>query len=132
MSQPNEYLAQRERLLREKEEFKQAIMQDVKETKSEIVDTTKLLVIGAGAILLGYLAVRVVDQLTSKKPTAGPPAEPLLQAEAPPTRERAPKAAPDFSLWHTIKEQLALFVVAFAKDKLLEFFEEVKARNKAG
>jgi hypothetical protein len=129
MSQPHEYVAQRERLLREKEEFKQAIMQDVKDTKSEIVDTTKLLVIGAGAILLGYLAVRVVDNLTTKKqPTAEPTPIPLAQAEAP--QVRAPKAAPDFSLWHTIKEQLALFVVAFAKDKLLEFFEQVKAQSK--
>jgi hypothetical protein len=120
----NPYREQRDMLIQQKEEFKQAIMDDVQETKKEFSDKTQLVLVGVGALLLGYVAVKVVDELLDAKPGRKQPSPDQLAAAQPPTYQSPPPAASEFSLLRTLKEQIALVLISVVKDKLYDFIEQ--------
>jgi hypothetical protein len=121
----NQYHEQRDLLIQQKEEFKQAIMDDVQETKKELSDKTQLVLVGVGALLLGYLAVKLVDELVDSKPgKKTKPSPDQLASAQPPTYQAPPPAASEFSLLRTLKEQIALVVISVIKDKLYDFIEQ--------
>ncbi len=112
-------------LIQQKEEFKQAIMDDVQETKKELSDKTQLVLVGVGALLLGYLAVKVVDEVLESKPGRKTKSSPDQLASAPPPAHQAPPPATnEFSLLRTLKEQIALVLISVIKDKLYDFIEQ--------
>lgn len=115
---------QRDFLLREREEYKNAIMGDLQTAKQEFNEKLQTVLIASGAVLLGYLAVKAVGKMIESDP---PPAA-EQQATAPPATQQppayyAPPPREESSVVRMIKEQLAMFILAFAKEKLAEFLE---------
>lgn len=117
---------QRELLSRRKEEYKNSLTTSVEETKTEIGNKLQTIAFAAGAVLLGYLVVKVVDELTHKKesPVTQPPADYQPPAQ-PPAYQPQPPAQHDtgFSFINFLKEQLAFFLVSVAKDKMYELID---------
>ncbi|WP_250631780.1 hypothetical protein [Rhodoflexus caldus] len=114
---------QRELLNRRKEEYKHSLTTSVEETKAEIGSKLQTIAFAAGAVLLGYLVVKVVDELTHKKEEARQPSEqppvqmPIYQPQPPAQHEAG------FSFTNFLKEQLAFFLVSLAKDKMYELID---------
>jgi hypothetical protein len=118
---------QRELLNRRKEEYKNSLTASVEETTTEIGNKLQTIAFAAGAILLGYLVVKVVDELTHKKEESRqplqqaseqPPAQiPVYQPQQPTQQDRG------FSFTNFLKEQLAFFLVSIAKDKMYELID---------
>ncbi|MCS7019603.1 MAG: hypothetical protein RMJ87_11220 [Cytophagales bacterium] len=114
---------QRELLTRRKEEYKNALTTSLQDTKAEISNKLQTIALAAGAIVAGYLVVKILDEWIGKKdspPTAPQPSQELTAHQS----TVQPAVQPTgFSLTHFLKEQLAFFLVSIAKDKLYELFE---------
>ncbi len=112
---------QRELLNRRKEEYKNSLTTSVEETKAEIGSKLQTIAFAAGAVLLGYLVVKVVDELTRKKEEARQPSEqPPVQM---PIYQPPAQHETGFSFTNFLKEQLAFFLVSLAKDKMYELID---------
>lgn len=118
---------QRDLLNRRKEEYKNSLTTSVEETKTEIGNKLQTIAFAAGAALLGYLVVKVVDELTHKKeeprqPSNQPSEQPSTQI---PVYQPQPPAQQEtgFSFTNFLKEQLAFFLVSVAKDKMYELID---------
>jgi len=115
---------QRELLAHRKEEYKNALTTSVEETKTEIANKLQTVAFAAGAVLLGYLIVKVIDEFTHKKesPLQQPPLQVPLQT---PTYQPQPPAQQNtgFSFTKFLKEQLAFFLASLAKDKMYELID---------
>ncbi len=134
----DQYLEQRNMLIKEKEEFKKAIMDDVQETKKEFTDKTQIVLVVAGLLLVGYIGVKVVDEVLDNK--KGKKLKKAVQeklenvsASFLPASYHTPEpAASDFSILRTLKEQVALIVISVIKDKLYDFIDQLIQRPAKG
>lgn len=118
---------QRELLNRRKEAYKNALTASVEQTKTAIGNKLQTFAFAAGAILLGYLVVKVVEELTDKKEKTQPSLPDYTQVQQPqqlPVYQQAPPVQESgFSFTNFLKEQLAFFLVSLAKDKIYELID---------
>ncbi|WP_448518061.1 hypothetical protein [Rhodoflexus sp.] len=115
------------------DEQRELLMRRKEEAQAEVSNTLQTAAFAAGAILLGFLVVKVIDELTDKK--TAPVAPPSADYQPPVYQPQPPAQESGFSVINFLKEQLAFFLVSLAKDKmheLIDFALDALRSQKAG
>lgn len=109
---------QRQLLTQRRQEYKNAIATSLEETTTAVSNKLQAVAFGVGALLLGYLIVKGINQLTEKETPKKTSSAASATESSPP-----PRAESRFSIIDFFKEQLALLLMSFVKDKLYQLLE---------
>jgi hypothetical protein len=124
---------QKEKLLALREDYKQALLGEVKELKTDIIETKNWLLLVGSAVILGYVAVKVV---TSVVGLFGSKEEKVREViiEKPYQVYDAKKVEKDSFLSpivRAITQEIKLFLLGIAKQALRDFLQRMMTKEVA-
>ncbi len=115
-----EYEVQKEKLVKSTEDLRKALEIEIDNLKESAGEWGKVILVAGGAVFLTYSIIRI---FTKKKPKQKHANEATMAYQPVPVKHSN-------ILGRRIMEQIAFFILAIAKQKLLQYLEEKKADGK--
>jgi vacuolar-type H+-ATPase subunit E/Vma4 len=125
---------QKKQLLALRENYKQTLLGEVKELKTDIIQTKNWVLLAGGTIIIAYVGIKVLSSIFSIF-TGGKETEKVKEIiiEKPYQVYDSKKIEKESFLSpiiSAIKQEIRLFLLSLAKQALRDFIENMKAKTK--